>query len=253
VQEKVLGIGGVRLLRRLGYQPSVFHLNEGHSAFLTLELAREYLEANGDSNFNDAIDAVREQCVFTTHTPVEAGNDVFPLDKMAACFSSDFVAALKIPLRIFRARQNQSGRRKRRLRDDAARAPDDALGERRQRKTRRGFARFVAQNVSRGHANAEVPITHITNGVHAPTWIAPLFKIFTKNTSAPTGRKSCATKQRGAKAIDRIPDAEIWNAHRQLKQLLISFIRYKTLSGETGLHETINEHIDTGKLLERTF
>jgi len=77
VQEKVLGIGGIRLLRKLGITPTVFHLNEGHSAFLTLELAKEHLEKNPDDNFGDAVVAVQQQCVFTTHTPVAAGNDLF--------------------------------------------------------------------------------------------------------------------------------------------------------------------------------
>src|SRR6185436_3002997 len=73
VQEKVLGIGGVRLLRKLGVDPSVYHLNEGHAAFSTLELAHEYLDSNPDETFAHAVEFVREKCVFTTHTPVSAG------------------------------------------------------------------------------------------------------------------------------------------------------------------------------------
>src|SRR5262245_40326424 len=76
VQEMLLGIGGVRLLRKLGVLPHVFHLNEGHSAFLTLELAREIVQTERRS-FLEAAGVVREQCVFTTHTPVAAGNDEF--------------------------------------------------------------------------------------------------------------------------------------------------------------------------------
>jgi starch phosphorylase len=95
-----------------------------------------------------------------------------------------------------------------------------------------------------------VPITHITNGVHAPTWIAPLLKDLYEKQIGANWTEILRDETAWRKAINRIPDAEIWRAHRQLKQLLISFIRYKTLSGETGLHETINEHIDTGKLLE---
>src|SRR6185503_6450402 len=76
VQEMLLGIGGVRLLRKLGVQPQVFHLNEGHSAFLTLELAREVIQER-QCSMADATATVRSQCVFTTHTPVAAGNDEF--------------------------------------------------------------------------------------------------------------------------------------------------------------------------------
>jgi starch phosphorylase len=76
VQEMLLGIGGVRLLRKLGISPHVFHLNEGHSAFLTLELAREVVQSEKVS-FGAAAERVKQQCVFTTHTPVAAGNDEF--------------------------------------------------------------------------------------------------------------------------------------------------------------------------------
>jgi starch phosphorylase len=84
VQEKVLGIGGVRLLRKLGIAPSVFHLNEGHAAFSTLELAHEYLNENKDADFEEEREHVKRQCVFTTHTPVAAGNDVLPTYLIAA-------------------------------------------------------------------------------------------------------------------------------------------------------------------------
>src|SRR6266496_152360 len=79
VQEMLLGIGGVRLLSKLGIEPAVYHLNEGHSAFLTLELARELIQSR-DMGFPEAAATVRERCVFTTHTPVAAGNDEFNVD-----------------------------------------------------------------------------------------------------------------------------------------------------------------------------
>src|SRR5204862_886628 len=94
VQEKVLGIGGVRLLRKLGVDPAVFHLNEGHSAFLTLELAREYLGIFADASFTDAAAAVRTKCVFTTHTPVAAGNDVFAPSLLRVCFCKEFIESV---------------------------------------------------------------------------------------------------------------------------------------------------------------
>ena len=80
MQEILLGIGGVRLLRALGIEPSVFHMNEGHAAFLTLELIREKMAAG--QNFADALAATKAQCIFTTHTPVEAGHDRFSPELM---------------------------------------------------------------------------------------------------------------------------------------------------------------------------
>src|SRR6266446_4466544 len=89
VQEMLLGIGGVRLLRKLGIEPSVFHLNEGHSAFLTLELARELIQSRG-LTFADAAKQVKQQCVFTTHTPIAAGNDEFDVDLLIRSFGPSY-------------------------------------------------------------------------------------------------------------------------------------------------------------------
>ncbi|MCB1023087.1 MAG: alpha-glucan family phosphorylase, partial [Acidobacteria bacterium] len=103
VQEKVLGIGGVHLLRKLGITPAVYHLNEGHSAFLTLELAREYISGSEDLSFQDALAKVREKCVFTTHTPVAAGNDNFPPELIEEFFDDSFVSSLKLSREDFLA------------------------------------------------------------------------------------------------------------------------------------------------------
>ena len=89
VQEMLLGIGGVRLLRQLGIEPHVFHLNEGHSAFLTLELARELMQS-GTPGFAEAARIVRQRCVFTTHTPVAAGNDEFDAELVKRCFGPTY-------------------------------------------------------------------------------------------------------------------------------------------------------------------
>src|SRR5882672_3830458 len=86
VQEMMLGIGGARLLQRLGVDPGVYHLNEGHSAFLTLELARQLIEREG-IGFAEAAGRVRERCVFTTHTPVAAGHDEFDRALVQKCFA----------------------------------------------------------------------------------------------------------------------------------------------------------------------
>src|SRR5882762_9150629 len=95
MQEILLGIGGVRLLRALGIQPSVFHMNEGHAAFLALELIREKLAAG--KGFADALAFTKEQCIFTTHTPVEAGHDRFSASLMDYALKN-YLSRLKLPL-----------------------------------------------------------------------------------------------------------------------------------------------------------
>src|SRR6202040_1301933 len=97
-QEMILGIGGLRALRALGVQPGVWHLNEGHAAFLILELLREHLTQG--LAFNAALEAVAADCVFTTHTPVAAGHDAFGLDLIVQHFG-DFIRELGIPTERF--------------------------------------------------------------------------------------------------------------------------------------------------------
>lgn len=249
VQEKVLGIGGVRLLRRLGYRPSVFHLNEGHSAFLTLELAREYLQANEAADFAEAVENVRRQCVFTTHTPVEAGNDVFPPEILARCFSTDFVAELKISVPEFFAlgrtdpADEKEGFGMTPLALRMARSAN-GVSEKHGEVSRDLWHKMFPE----ARENKDVPITFITNGVHAPTWIAPNLKKLYDLHIGSNWPEILRDGEAWRAAVARIPDAEIWRTHYQLKQLLIAFIRYKTLASDTGLHDTINEHSDTQKL-----
>lgn len=244
VQEKILGIGGVRLLRKLGIEPSVYHLNEGHSAFLTLELAREFLQQNAAKNFAEAAAAVREKCVFTTHTPVSAGNDTFPPELLEACFDENYFAALKISREDFFA----LGRTDKEDEDEWFGMTPLALR----------MAR-IANGVSEKHGEVSralwqkmfpaleadaVPITHITNGVHAPTWIAPVLKgVYEKHIGADWATV-LHDERAWFEAVGKIPDAEIWNAHRLLKNLLVAFIRQRIFAKDTGSLETIHEHSD---------
>lgn len=255
VQEKVLGIGGVRLLRKLEIVPSVYHLNEGHSAFLTLELAREFLEANKEKSFTNAISFVRHQCVFTTHTPVAAGNDVFEPQLIESCFDAGFIDALKISKEEFFAlgRADEADEKEwfgmTPLAIRMARS-SNGVSEKHGEVSRELWLKMFPE----GTEAKDVPITHITNGVHAPTWIAPVLKnLYEKHIGENWAEILRGDENTWAEAIEKIPDAEIWKAHRTLKQLLIAFIRQRTFSKETGLQDTINEHIDTEKLLDADF
>ena len=254
VQEKVLGIGGVRLLRKLGVDPDVFHLNEGHSAFLTLELAREYLGIHQDHTFADAAAAVREKCVFTTHTPVAAGNDVFQPDLLRECFSSEFIESLKLSDEEFLALGRAD------LGDTAEFFGMTPLALRMCRS---------ANGVSAKHGEVSralwlkmfpdlddpgaVPITSVTNGVHTGTWIAPAFQhLF----SSRIGENWCEAMRDGGRWTEfvySLPDEEIWHAHRTLKELLIAFIRERTQAKDIGKQDTINERVDTTDLFSPDF
>lgn len=254
VQEKILGIGGVRLLRKLGIAPGVFHLNEGHSAFLTLELAREILASSDSATFVDAISLVREKCVFTTHTPVDAGNDSFDPEMLRACFDSSFIESLGITFEELA---------------DLGKTEAEDAGEWfgmtplaiRMSRSANGVSKKHGE-VSRAlwkkmfppdTAVTSVPITSVTNGVHPPTWIAPTFKELYEKHIGPEWQQKIAETEAWHAAIDSIPDEEIWSAHLRAKNLLVSFVREKTKRSSTGNENTINEHRNTDDLLDPAF
>jgi len=249
VQEKVLGIGGVRLLRKLGIDPHVFHLNEGHSAFLTLELVHEYLSADPDSSFEQARDAVKDKCVFTTHTPVSAGNDAFPTNALLPCFNSKYIEELKLTQdeflglgRIDPGDANEPfGMTPFALRMSRM---ANGVSEKHGEVSRGLWIDMFAQNIEPN----DVPITHVTNGVHPPTWIAPGFQSLYEERLGKDWHRLIADPNAWATAIDLIPDEEFWRVHSNLKHLLIAFIREKTKAKETGDADTIHEHRDTRRL-----
>ena len=248
VQEKILGIGGVRLLRKLDLAPSVFHLNEGHSAFLTLELAREFLEAHPEASFDQARDAIRARCVFTTHTPVAAGNDAFSTDELRSCFDANFIASLKLSEdelfdlgRIDGGSDQPFG-----MTPLALRMSRSANGVSRKHGevSRELWLPMYSENAQPN----DVPITHVTNGVHPPTWIAPAFQDLFERFVGTDWKITLRDSDAWRTAVERIPDEAIWETHLSLKCLLIAFIRERTRAKDTGPKDTIHEHTDTHAL-----
>lgn len=238
VQEMMLGIGGVRLLRALGIEPHVFHLNEGHSAFLTLELARELTTGPERLSFDDAARAVRERCVFTTHTPVAAGNDEFEASLVERCFGTSYEQELGLthdqfldlgrvdisndaelygltPLAIKMCRSTNGVSRKH--------------GE---------VSRLLWQRMWPGLSAAEVPITAITNGVHAPTWVAPLIRALYEKHLGRDWDQHIRDARGWAEGIEKISDQELWSAHSLLKQRLVAFVRHRSYHARLNRHES---------------
>jgi starch phosphorylase len=260
VQEKVLGIGGVRLLRRLGIAPKVFHLNEGHSAFLTLELAHEYLAGNLTASFVDASAWVRSQCVFTTHTPVAAGNDEFLPETIKACFSFEYIDSLKISHDAFfdLGRTNPK--------NDMENFGMTVLAMRMCRSTNGVSEKHgeVSRNLwlpmedpkNYRYLGTDVelpysldPVTFVTNGVHPRTWIAPLFQSLYQRRFGDNWNEIVRDADAWSSAIDSLPDSEVWSVHRTLKQLLVAFVRKRLTVGDAGTESTINENLDASSLL----
>lgn len=221
-QEIILGIGGVRALRAVGHEPTVCHLNEGHAAFCALERVRT-LMAEKKLDFATASEAIKAGTVFTTHTPVPAGNDVFDPGLMDQYFGS-FFPQLGLDRRNFLALGRQ------RADDEGERFGMTVLAIR-MSNTSNGVSALHGQ-VSRNMWNpiwptlpkAEVPITSVTNGVHTQSWLAPEFgSLFERYVGVKWDSKPVDFAV--WKQVDSIPDAEVWRTHETCRQRLITFAR----------------------------
>jgi starch phosphorylase len=223
VQEMVLGIGGVRLLRRLAVEPHLFHLNEGHSAFLTLELTRELTREGVE--FNEAAMRVRERCVFTTHTPVAAGHDEFVAPLIEKCFGAEYWQDLGLSRDEFmdlgRVRAGEEaelfGLTPLALRmSRAANGVSRIHGE---------VSRDLWRKMWPGREAAEVPITSVTNGVPAPTWVSPMLAALFEKRIGKHWTQALHDPEGWAQGVEAIGDEELWDVRRLLKRRLIAFIR----------------------------
>jgi len=235
VQEMMLGIGGVRLLRALGISPRVYHLNEGHSAFLTLELARELIAAEG-IGFSEAADKVRQRCVFTTHTPVAAGHDEFEKPLLQKCFGPDAINELGLSPEDF-VRLGQSGPG---TSDGAFGLTPLALRMCRSTNAvsrKHGeVSRALWQKMWPERAVESVPISSVTNGVHAATWVAPLIRsLFEKHLGEDWAKRDAAAWAIG---IDSVSNEALWRAHSLLRQRLVAFVRERLSQSSNGAEES---------------
>ncbi|MFA6030875.1 MAG: alpha-glucan family phosphorylase [Elusimicrobiota bacterium] len=217
-QEIVLGIGGVRILRALGLEAKVFHANEGHAAFLMLERIHELVMQG--KNFEEARREVAETTVFTTHTPVPAGHDVFPEDLVSEYFRS-YWEALKLDseefLRLGRAPGGGDGWNMTAL---ALR-----LSGRRNGVSRRNgmVCRQMWQPLWPNKSVDEVPLGHVTNGVHLPTWVKQ--SMCTLYDQYVPGWREHQDDRRLWRKVHSIPDEELWTVHMRNKRETINLVR----------------------------
>ncbi len=242
-QEIVLGIGGVRAVRELGLEPSVWHMNEGHSAFLGLERVRELVQSFGLS-FNEAREAVAASGVFTTHTPVPAGNDVFSFDLVDKYFNQ-FWPQLALSRDEFMnfARQDNSGYGMTVL---ALRLSSGHNGV---SKLHGEVSRKMWEFLWPGITSEEVPITHITNGVHTQTWLAPeLWNLYARYLGE--GWQEQLEDPNLWQAIDKIPDQELWEVHSQLKVKLLDFIHQRVKAHRIEIGEGTREVAQAANLFD---
>ena len=227
-QEIVLGMGGIRMLTALGLEPPVLHTNEGHAAFLILERIRQLMKAEG-LTFDAAREASIAGVVFTTHTPVPAGIDVFPRQLMEHYFSA-FVADVGIPMErllSFGKAPADEGF------NMAVLAVRNSFGTNAVAKLHRDTSRKMWRGLWPGVALREIPIGSVTNGIHILSWIsAEMGQLFDRYLGPGWGHG--ARDRQIWKRVESIPPAELWSTHERRRERLVAFARSRACAQLAG-------------------
>ena len=221
-QEIILGMGGVRALKLLGYNPSVYHMNEGHSSFLILELIQNIMEEKQVS-FDIAKEIATAQTVFTTHTPVPAGNDIFNVSLIEKYFHK-FWPKLGITREQFLAlgmKETEGPEQGFNMGILALKISGKKNGV---SKLHGEVSRELFSDVWPNIAEDESPITYVTNGVHTCTWLSPRMKDLFNDYLPPYWQDRIHLESTWDKVYD-IPDDRLWEAHISRKKRLIKLIK----------------------------
>ncbi len=244
-QEVVLGIGGVRAVRALGYNPAAWHMNEGHSAFLGLERIRELVQGQGLS-FQEAAEAVRANALFTTHTPVPAGNDAFAFE-MVEKFFWQYWGQLGIDRDQFIAfaRQELPWGPQYSMTVLAIRLSSYANGvSKLHGEVSRDMWQFLWPDTPVG----QTPIGHITNGVHTKTWLAPELRTLYSRYLQGDWLEEVDNPAIWA-GLDQMPDSELWTVHQQRKDRMVEAVRRRTQEQYLRYGEGTRRLQEAGQLL----
>ena len=224
-QEIVLGMAGVELLRRLGVKPTVYHMNEGHSSFLILKLIENTIKDKKVS-FNIAKDIVSSKTVFTTHTPVPAGNDIFPIELMDTYFK-DYWDKLGIDKQEFFRMGMKPNASLSSGFDMGVLALKVAGKKNGVSKLHGAVSRELFGDIWPNIDSNEAPITYITNGIHTCSWLPQNIKNLYNEYLTPYWQDNIFQDEVWEK-INNIPDEKLWNAHMERKRKLIDLVKKST-------------------------
>lgn len=240
-QEIVLGMAGIKLLKRLGLNPSVYHMNEGHSAFLTLEVIKDAMEEKQVS-FEVAKSMCSAKTVFTTHTPVPAGNDIFPIELMDKYFSN-FWPKLGISREDFLRlgmKNSQGIEQGFNMGMLALRIAGKKNGV---SKLHGAVSRRLFSDVWPNIAPDESPIEYVTNGIHTCSWLAPSMKKLFNQYLKPYWQDNIQDDETW-NDIKNIPNKELWDTHTDRKKKLFALVKNNIttrLKSSGYNYEEINE------------
>lgn len=234
-QELLLGVGGIRMLNKLNIQPEIYHINEGHAAFLVLERLREFVELQ-KIPFAEASEIVRASTLFTTHTPVPAGHDHFSED-MLRTYISHYPDRLKISwntlINLGKFTEDDP-QEKFSMSVLAAKLSQEVNGV---SKIHGRVTREMFQKIWDGYFPEELHIGHVTNGVHYPTWTAKPWQNLYDEVLGQAFIEDHANPENWQN-IKLVPDATIWSIRQEQRKKLINFVKHKLLNDLTQRQES---------------
>ena len=237
-QEIVLGIGGLRALKELGLNPTVFHMNEGHSAFLAIERIRVLMADQGLS-FEEALHASRANNVFTTHTSVPAGLDVFEAGLVTHYFE-EYCQGAGIPLESFLALGRRAPADPHEPFSMAVCAIETSSFRNAVSRLHRRVSQQMFEDLWPSLPVWEVPITSVTNGVHLTSWINGDLATLYDQYLQPDWREGHAELEMWNQTGD-IPSTELWEAHRRRKRRLVAFVRERAVASALARNAPASE------------
>ena len=237
-QELLLGVGGIRALRKLGIDTQVYHCNEGHAAFTGLERLREYIEKD-NLDFSEALEVVRASSLFTTHTPVPAGHDAFD-EGMLRQYIGHYPERLKVDWETLMSLGKDNPldvHEKFSMSNLAANISQNVNGV---SMLHGKVSQDIFAHMYPGYLPEELFVSYVTNGVHYPTWCAPEWKpvhakVFGPQFATHHYDKSCF------EGIYQVPDAEVWKVKKVLKSKLIDFVRERLQDNSISNHYSPSE------------
>ena len=240
-QEIVLGMAGVNLLKTLGLNPKVYHMNEGHSAFLNLEIIKNIIKEK-EVSFEVAKDIASSKTVFTTHTPVPAGNDIFPIDLVEKYFK-DFWPRLGLSREEFLKLGMKPTKDLEPGFNMGILALKIAGKKNGVSKLHGAVSRELFGDVWPDIAANESPITYVTNGIHTCSWLSPRLKELYNKYLVPYWQDNMHKDEIWEK-VRNIPDNKLWEAHQDRKEKLLNLVKDSTINRlrRSGYsYEEINE------------
>ena len=245
-QELLLGVGGFRAIKAMGISPGALHLNEGHSGFAVFEAIRTRMQEEGIP-FETAANQIAREVVFTTHTPVPAGHDRFNADLI-----EEHLGPLREQLGVSQAKLMGFGREH--SSDQQEQFCMTVLGLKLSRRANAvsslhgEVSRAMWTSLFPGKPEDAVPIGHITNGVHVPSWLAPqMCRLYDRHLGV--GWQSNSGAARTWEEIESVDDGELWETHLSLKSQLLDFVRHRALEQAKRRNEPPESLNKLGKVL----